>query len=109
METIAAAGRYAEPDASGATYDEHLRRPDLSIGTYCLRAGAVDTQDPHEEDEVYVVTSGRGRFTGGDQTIDVAAGSVFFVPAREEHRFHDITEDLAVLVFFGPAEGGRSS
>ena len=44
METIAAAGRYAEPDASGASYDEHLRRPDLSIGTYCLRAGAVDTQ-----------------------------------------------------------------
>ena len=100
METIAAAGRYAEPDASGASYDEHLRRPDLSIG-------AVDTQDPHEEDEVYVVTSGRGRFTGGDETIDVAAGSVFFVPARERHRFHDITEDLAVLVFFGPAEGTR--
>ena len=107
METIAAAGRYAEPDASGASYDEHLRRPDLSIGTYCLRAGAVDTQDPHEEDEVYVVISGRGRFTGGDETIDVEAGSVFFVPAREEHRFHDITEDLAVLVFFGPAEGTR--
>jgi len=56
---------------------------------------------------VYVVTSGRGRFTGGDETIDVAAGSVFFVPAREEHRFHDIVEDLAVLVFFGPAEGTR--
>jgi hypothetical protein len=32
---------------------------------------------------------------------------VFFVPAREEHRFHDITEDLAVLVFFAPAEGTR--
>jgi hypothetical protein len=33
VETIAAAGRYAEPDARGATYDEHLRRPDLSVGT----------------------------------------------------------------------------
>ena len=47
------------------------------------------------------------RAPGGDGTIDVAAGSVFFVPAREQHRFHDITEDLAVLVFFGPAEGTR--
>ena len=107
METIAAAGRYTEPDASGATYDEHLRRPDLSIGTYCLRAGAVDTQDPHDEDEVYVVTAGRAKFTSSGQTIDVAAGSVFFVAAHEVHRFHDITDDLSVLVFFGPAEGAR--
>ena len=108
MEIIAAAGVYAAPDASGATYEEHLRRADLSLGTYCLRAGADDPQSPHDEDEVYVVTSGRARFIGGDQTIDVSAGSVFFVPAGEVHRFHDITEDLAVLVFFGPAEGTRS-
>ena len=109
METIAAAGHFVEPDASGARYDEHLSRADLSLGTYCLRAGAEDTQDPHGEDEVYVVTSGRARFTAGGQTIDVAPGSVFFVPAHEVHRFHDITEDLAVLVFFGPAEGSRGS
>jgi quercetin dioxygenase-like cupin family protein len=107
VETISAAGRYVDPDATGATYVEHLRRPDLSIGTYCLRAGAVDPQEPHAEDEVYVVTSGRARFTGGGETIDVAAGSTFFVAAHEEHRFHDVSEDLAVLVFFGPAEGSR--
>jgi hypothetical protein len=29
------------------------------------------------------------------------------VPAHEVHRFHDISEDLALLVFFGPAEGSR--
>jgi mannose-6-phosphate isomerase-like protein (cupin superfamily) len=107
VETISAAGRYVDPDATGATYVEHLRRPDLSIGTDCLRAGAVDPQEPHAEDEVYVVTSGRARFTGGGETIDVAAGSTFFVAAHEEHRFHDVSEDLAVLVFFGPAEGSR--
>jgi mannose-6-phosphate isomerase-like protein (cupin superfamily) len=107
VDVIPAAGEYSEPDASGATYEEHLRRPDLSIGTYSLRAGAVDTQTPHAEDEIYAVTSGRARFTGGGRTIEVGAGSVFFVPAEEEHRFHDITEDLAVLVFFGPAEGTR--
>ncbi len=109
MEIIEAAGRWFVPDASGASYDEHLSVPDLSIGTYCLRAGATDPQDPHDEDEVYVVTSGRARFTGGDRTIDVSTGSVFFVPAREVHRFHDIAEDLTVLVFFGPAEGTAGS
>jgi mannose-6-phosphate isomerase-like protein (cupin superfamily) len=109
VQLITEAGRYAEPDATGATYEEHLRRADLSLGTYCLRAGAVDPQDPHDEDEIYVVSSGRGRFTSGGETIDVTPGSVFFVAAHEEHRFHDITEDLAVLVFFGPAEGSRST
>jgi mannose-6-phosphate isomerase-like protein (cupin superfamily) len=109
VEVIEAAGRWFTPDASGASYDEHLSVPDLSVGTYCLSAGATDPQTPHDEDELYVVTSGRAKFTGGDQTIDIAAGSVFFVPARELHRFHDVEEDLTVLVFFGPAEGSRSS
>jgi mannose-6-phosphate isomerase-like protein (cupin superfamily) len=108
VEVLADAGKYADPDLSGATYEEHLATADLSIGTYCLRAGSVDPQEPHAEDEVYVVMSGRGRFTSAEETIDVAAGSVFFVPAEETHRFHDITEDLAVLVFFGPAEGSRA-
>jgi mannose-6-phosphate isomerase-like protein (cupin superfamily) len=107
VEIVDAAGRYADPGAAGAEYVEHLRRADLSLGTYCLRAGAVDGQGPHAEDEVYVVTAGRGRFTAGGQTVDVAPGSVLFVPAHESHRFHDIAADLALLVFFGPAEGSR--
>ena len=40
------------------------------------------------------------RFTAAGTTIGVAAGSVIFVPAREAHLFHDIVEDLRVLVFF---------
>ena len=104
---IEAAGRWFAPDETGASYAEHLSVPDLSVGTYCLSAGAIDPQTPHAEDELYVVMSGRAKFTGGDQTVDVSAGSVFFVAAHEVHRFHDVTEDLTVLVFFGPAEGSR--
>ena len=108
MESIEAAGKWVEPNATGAMYEEHFRRPDLSIGTYSLRAGAADPQRPHDEDEVYVVTAGRGQFTGGGRTVEVAAGSVLYVPAHEAHRFHDIVEDLAVLVLFGPAYGSRA-
>ena len=105
METIAAAGRYAEPDASGATYDEHLRRPDLSIGTYCLRAGAVDTQDPHEEDEVYVVLEGSGVLEVEGTATHLDEGMALFVPAGAEHRF-TAYEQLALLVIFnGPHSG----
>ena len=37
----------------------------------------------------------------------VAAGLCLFVPAHEPHHFHDIVDDLEVLVVFGPAEGSR--
>jgi quercetin dioxygenase-like cupin family protein len=39
----------------------------------------------------------------------VQPGSVIYVPAGEEHRFTDIAEDLAVVVFFGPAEYSRAA
>ena len=34
----------------------------------------------------------------------ISAGSVIFVAAEVEHRFHDIAEELVLLVFFAPAE-----
>ena len=89
-------------------YSEHLRVPDLSVGSVVLAAGAVDGQQPHTEDEVYVVLSGRARLWTPDLTVDVSAGSVAFVPALEPHRFVDVTQDLHVLVVFGPAEHSRA-
>lgn len=85
-------------------YDELLRVPALSVGRYTLPAGADDPQQPHTEDEVYVIRSGCGvlRATAGD--APAVAGAVLFVPAGEEHRFVDITEPLDVLVLFAPAE-----
>jgi len=40
----------------------------------------------------------------GSADHDIAEGSVIFVSAKVEHRFHDISEELTVLVFFAPAE-----
>ena len=95
--------------AADRRYLEFLRVPDLSAGLYVLEAGAADPQSPHDEDEFYVVMSGRGRFRAGAVTQEVGRGSVLFVPARLEHRFLDVQERLEVLVFFGPAEGSRSA
>jgi mannose-6-phosphate isomerase-like protein (cupin superfamily) len=89
-------------------YVEHLRVPDLSVGTYSVPAGGTDTQQPHTEDEVYVVTAGRGRLVTGDGEADVAPGDVIFVPAGEEHRFVALQGDFAVLVIFAPAEYSRA-
>ncbi|MFC4120451.1 cupin domain-containing protein [Nonomuraea zeae] len=109
MEIIKGAGEWARPAAEAASdWVEHLKSPDLSIGTYCIPAGGVDTQSPHTEDEIYVVTSGRARIVTPSGAAEVGPGAVIFVPAGEEHRFVDISEDLALLVVFGPAYGSRT-
>jgi mannose-6-phosphate isomerase-like protein (cupin superfamily) len=109
MQIIEGAGRWAAP-AAGAANDwvEHFSVPALSVGTYCIPAGGVDDQTPHDEDEIYVVTAGRARIATPHGAAGVNPGSVIFVPAGEEHRFIDVTEDLALLVVFGPAFGTQS-
>jgi quercetin dioxygenase-like cupin family protein len=53
---------------------------------------------------MYYVVRGCARFTAGSEDREVSAGAVIFVAAEVGHRFYDITEELAVLVFFAPAE-----
>ena len=90
---------------SNRLYLEFLREPSLSVGLYQLAAGGLDPQQAHTEDEVYYVVSGQGIIRVGGEDRAVQAGSIVFVTAGVEHRFHSIAEDLAVLVFFAPAEG----
>ncbi|HET9308400.1 MAG TPA: cupin domain-containing protein [Candidatus Sulfotelmatobacter sp.] len=90
--------------ANGKLYREFLRVPSMSAGLYVLPAGATDPQRPHHEDEMYYVIRGRARFRAGDHDQEVSAGTVLFVAAELEHRFYDVAEELAVLVFFAPAE-----
>lgn len=85
-------------------YFEFLRVPALSTGLYFLPAGGVDGQRPHNEDELYHVLSGRGLMRLGQEDRPVGPGTLIFVPAHVEHRFHSITEDLTLLVVFAPAE-----
>lgn len=94
--------------AHGEPWYEFLREEMLSSGLYVLKAGEEDKQQPHTEDEVYYVISGKGRFRAGDEDIAAEAGAVIFVEAHAEHRFHSITEDLTILVFFAPPEGSQA-
>jgi mannose-6-phosphate isomerase-like protein (cupin superfamily) len=104
MDAFELADLLTERERSDKLYLEFLRVPALSMGLYVLPAGGVDPQQPHTEDEVYYVVSGRGAFRCGEEDRPVAAGSLLYVPANIEHRFHTIEEQLAILVFFAPAE-----
>src|SRR6478736_6187756 len=105
MQTFDLNDLVAESERTSQRWREFLRVPSLSMGLYRLKAGQADEQQPHTEDEVYLVVSGKASFLAGGQAQVVAAGSVIFVERAAEHRFVDIAEDLTVLVFFAPPEG----
>lgn len=94
--------------ASRQPYLEFLRVADLSAGLYVLPAGMEDRQQPHSEDEVYYVVSGRAVIRVVDEDRPVEAGSIIYVRAGAVHHFHSITERLRLLVFFAPAEGSQT-
>ncbi len=103
--TFEVAELLAQRVAEGRAYLEFLRVPHLSAGLYVLAPGAVDGQAPHTEDELYFVLSGKGQLRVGEHNASVGAGAVCFVPAHVPHTFHSVTEELRLLVVFGPAEG----
>jgi mannose-6-phosphate isomerase-like protein (cupin superfamily) len=94
---------------SGDSWIEFLRVPALSMGLYVLPAGGTDPQTPHAEDEVYYVVSGRGVLQVEEEDRPVKAGSVLFVEGKAKHRFHSITEELTLMVFFAPAENPEAA
>jgi mannose-6-phosphate isomerase-like protein (cupin superfamily) len=85
-------------------YLEFLKVPDLSMGLYVLPAGGTDSQLPHTEDDVYFVASGKAKIKVEGEDRAMQAGSIVYVAKNVEHPFHSIEEELAVLVFFAPAE-----
>jgi len=97
-------GLLNERARGGRPYLEFLRSQSMSIGLYVLDPGAIDGQRPHAEDEAYIVLAGRARFTAADDTRDVVPGDTIYVPAGVPHRFHDITEQLRLIVVFAPPE-----
>lgn len=104
METFSVEELTGQQREGDRLYLEFLRVPSMSMGLYVLPAGGTDPQGPHSEDEVYYVAEGRAHITVGDEEREVSAGSVVYVAANVPHRFHDIEEELRVLVFFAPAE-----
>jgi quercetin dioxygenase-like cupin family protein len=104
MDIFAFSQLRAQQERLGRRYLEFLRVPSMSLGLYVLPASAVDMQEPHSEDEVYYVVSGKARIQVGDEDQAVEPGVIIFVKANIRHHFHTITEELNLLVFFAPAE-----
>ena len=82
-----------------------LERGSLELGFY--KPDGIDPQQPHPQDEIYIVQSGSGYFVLGDERQPFETGEALFVPAGVVHRFEEFTDDFSAwVVFYGP-EGGE--
>ena len=89
-------------EAGTGGYEVVHASPGLEVGVYVLVAPEPDHQQPHADDEVYVVLDGTGVLDVESTEIPVAPGQAVFVPAGAEHRF-TAYEGLSVLVDFARA------
>jgi mannose-6-phosphate isomerase-like protein (cupin superfamily) len=85
--------------AGDGGYEVIHTSPGLEIGVYVLVAPEPDRQQPHDEDEVYIVLGGRGVLEVEGERMELCKGHAVFVPAGAEHRFVGY-EQLSVLVIF---------
>jgi quercetin dioxygenase-like cupin family protein len=93
---------------SAVEYLEFLNVPALNCGIYFLPAGSTDMQAPHDDDEVYLVLSGRARMRMNDEDQAVEPGSLLYISASTEHAFFEIEEDMTLLVMFASTPPARS-
>ncbi len=84
---------------AGGGYEVVHTSPGLEVGVYVLVAPEPDRQQPHDDDEVYVVLEGRGVLTVEGEEFPVREGEALFVRAGAEHRFTGY-EGLSLLVIF---------
>ncbi len=81
-----------------------LENGSMELGYY--KPVIEDKQQPHTQDEIYIVQTGSGTFVCGDERIPFAAGDALFAAAGVEHRFVDFTDNFATwVVFYGPQGG----
>ncbi len=90
---------------AGGGYEVVHESAGVEIGVYVLVAPEPDRQQPHDDDEIYVVLEGAGVLQVEGAEVAVREGSAVFVEAGADHRF-TAYENLSVLVVFErkPAE-----
>ena len=77
-------------EAGNGGYEIVHTSPGLEVGVYVLVAPEPDRQQPHADDEVYVVLEGRGVLNVEGEAIPVVEGQAIFVPAARGAPVHGL-------------------
>lgn len=91
---------------TGGGYEVVHQSAGLELGVYVLVAPEPDKQQPHEDDEVYIVLGGTGVLEVEKEQTPVKEGSAVFVKAGADHHF-SAYEQLSVLVIFERKPAGN--
>lgn len=92
------------PIPAGARSALLMRHGSMLLRFY--RPRGVDPQQPHEQDEIYIVASGSGVFACNGERAPFGPGDALFAPAGAVHRFEEFSDDFAAwVVFYGPKGG----
>ena len=89
---------------SNSYFHTFINKDSLAAGVLILKSGEEDTQEPHENDEVYFVLSGNGYLKIKNKNYKISKDKLFFVAKGVPHFFHSNTNDLKVLYFFGGSD-----
>ena len=94
----------------GTPFVPALAHGSLSVELFAPATSQLgrDIQQPHAQDELYVVQRGTSDFWRDGSTVAVQAGDILFVPAGLAHRFESFSPDFVTwVVFYGPPHGEK--
>jgi mannose-6-phosphate isomerase-like protein (cupin superfamily) len=78
----------------------------MTAGVYAPHVS--DDQEPHDQDQLYLVVNGTGFFRIDEERRPFGAGDLLFVEAGTDHRFEDFTPDFAAWsILWGPEEASE--
>jgi mannose-6-phosphate isomerase-like protein (cupin superfamily) len=87
----------------GAPFVTMMAGGSMSVEVYAPKG--TDLQEPHGQDELYFIHSGKGELVMGDERFECAAGDAFFVAAGVAHRFERFSSDFVTwVVFYGESK-----
>jgi mannose-6-phosphate isomerase-like protein (cupin superfamily) len=108
---VSLAAAKAAPTSPGRVSSLHMQHGSMELRYYAPKG--TDTQTPHDQDEIYIVASGRGTVVSGPseerlERKSYGPGDAIFVPAGHVHRFQDFSEDFGTWVVFWGPKGGEA-
>jgi len=86
---------------SSSYFYTFINKSSLAAGLLLLQPGEKDTQEPHDNDEIYYVISGDGFLKIKNKDYKISKDKIFFVEKNVDHYFHGNSKELKVLYFFG--------
>ena len=85
----------------GSNYPD-ITRKFTSIWVMTVEPGGTNQPHSHEDEEqVYLIKSGKGTISVGDEKRRVKEGDVIYLPPKITHAFYNDEESECVIIAFG--------